>query len=383
MIVYRIIRILARITAFFFFRKVKVTYQEDIPGDQPVIFAPNHQSAFLDPIVIAVHTQRNPWFLTRASVFKKGFVSRCLNLLHMIPVYRPRDKVDLKIANNDTFDRCQEILLNKGALMIFPEGNHGMQKRLRTPLKKGIGRIALRAVKTLPPEDDVLIIPVGINYEHPTRMRTDLLINFGRPVSMRKFVGDSKDTKPAELKELRELIAKKVSRLMIDITPKKNYDELESAWQSHRTLSPDLVMRFEKDKELIENLRSGSTIPGQKDNRISNLLHIIRLIVGFPFWIAGIVLNILWIVTVKLLIRYVVEDPHFIQSVKFLCVMVLLPACTLITSYILCHFTGWFWPFLILVPLSGLIACDYQYGVLKKDSPVLTKELAGNFLPEE
>ena len=64
----------------------------------------------------------------------------------MLPIYRQRDGVDTIKMNEKTFDKCFDILANKGNLIIFPEGNHNYQKTLR-PFKKGIARIALGAAE--------------------------------------------------------------------------------------------------------------------------------------------------------------------------------------------------------------------------------------------
>ncbi|WP_224490938.1 lysophospholipid acyltransferase family protein [Robertkochia flava] len=385
MIVYRFVKIWARITTFFYFRKIAVTHKEKIPKGASVIFAPNHQSAFLDPIVIAVNTDRDPWFLTRASVFKGDLVKSLLKIMHMVPVYRPRDMVDLKTANNSTFKFCQEVLLDGRSILIFPEGNHGMQKRLRTPLKKGIGRIALRAAEALKdhPERDVMIVPVGINYEHPTRMRTDLLLNFGSPISVKSFIEGQEKPEAAALKELREELAHQLSELMIDIRPKEHYDYLEYAWQTQRTVSPSLTRRFLNDKELVDTLAASKPLGADTPKPRKRILRTLLLLAGFPFWLLGVVLNLGWIITVKLVLKKLVKDPHFIASVNFICVMVGVPLFALLTASLLNTVFGGFWIWLAVIPLSGLLAYEYQSRILKRPKPILTKDLAGDFLPED
>lgn len=387
MILYRFVDIWARITMFFFFRKITITGKEHIPkGDVSVIFAPNHQSAFLDPIVVALNSGKEPWFLTRASVFKGTFVKKLLRTMHMIPVFRPRDMVDMKTANDQTFEFCHEALLSGDAIMIFPEGNHGMQKRLRTPLKKGIGRIAYRAAMAMKeqPGKDVMIVPVGINYDHPTGMRTDLLLQFGPPISMKDRLHDTDQAEALVLRDLREDLARSMQELMIDIRPKARYDELEYAWQLQRDLLPSLTRRFMNDKSIIASLSEAETLPSQKkENNRKGLLHSALLILGFPFWVLGLALNAPFILGSRYLLDRVVSDTHFLQSIKFICIMVGVPLFTLLTAGILYAFTGWFWIFVGAIPLLGLLAYEYQTRVLRTPGPVLTKDLAGDYLPED
>lgn len=387
MFLYKLVDIWARITMRFFFRKITVTGKEHIPkGPVSVIFAPNHQSAFLDPIVVVLNCGKEPWFLTRASVFKEGFVKKLLHTMHMIPVFRPRDMVDMKTANNHTFDFCNEALLKGDDIMIFPEGNHGMQKRLRTPLKKGIGRIAYRATMEMKehPEKDVMIVPVGINYGHPTGMRTDLLLQFGDPISMKDQLKDPDQPEALVLKNLREDLAARLQDLMIDIRPKSRYDELEYAWQVLRKPAASLTQRFKEDKALIASLAAAETLPAvTPEKKPFGILRTVLLVLGFPFWVLGLLLNIPFILFSRYLLNKLVSDTHFLQSMKFICIMVGVPLFTLITAGILHAFTGWFWAFVAVIPLLGLFAYEYQTRILKTPGPALTKDLAGEFLPED
>ena len=41
-----------------YFRRIKVTGKENIPKDKPIIFAPNHQYAFMDALLIVVITKK-------------------------------------------------------------------------------------------------------------------------------------------------------------------------------------------------------------------------------------------------------------------------------------------------------------------------------------
>lgn len=386
MIIYRLVKIWAQITQFFYFRKVTVTHEEEIPEGASVIFAPNHQSAFLDPIVVAINTPRNPWFLTRASVFKGRITKALLKMMHMIPVYRPRDMVDLKTANNSTFDFCQEVLHSGRSILIFPEGNHGMQKRLRTPLKKGAGRIALRAIEALreDPVRDIVVVPVGINYEHPAQMRTDLLLNFGKPISVKEIVQQEDLSEGAALIELNKVLAERLRNTMIHIAPKDRYDELEKAWQEKRTVYSSLTKRFKEDKKLITSLAKADQKEGTVPEINSNsFLKPLLIVLGFPLWVTGIILNLPWIITVKLVMKKMVTDPHFIASVYFVCIMMGLPLFTLITAGVLSIFFGGFWIFVALIPLTGLVAYEYQLRFMKKPTPILTRDLAGDSLPED
>ena len=164
-----------------FYKKVEVVGQENIPKDKPIIFASNHQNAFMDPVLIAVHLTKPTYYLVRADVFKKPLVAKIFNSINMMPVYRERDGVDTKQANLGVFNRCYDILKKNRPIIIFPEGNHGRRKTLR-PLNKGFARIAGGAEQKYGKEIDGQIVPVGINYSDHYNMGAELLIVFGEPI---------------------------------------------------------------------------------------------------------------------------------------------------------------------------------------------------------
>ena len=107
-----------------YFRKIKVSGHEKIPLHGPVLFAPNHQFAFMDALVVTKVDKKIPYYLVRADIFKTKLANYLLRSLRMMPVYRARDKVDLMEKNEKIFDECVDILGKNGHLIIFPEGNH-------------------------------------------------------------------------------------------------------------------------------------------------------------------------------------------------------------------------------------------------------------------
>lgn len=82
--------------------------------------------------------------------------------------------------------------LNKGkALGIFPEG--GLHDRpTLLPLKPGVAIMALGAVaESDDPNQTVSIVPVGLNYFHPNRFRSRVVIEYGKPIVVTKADGET------------------------------------------------------------------------------------------------------------------------------------------------------------------------------------------------
>ena len=116
-----------------YFKNHQYDGKKSIPLNTGILYAVNHQNAFLDPIVIAGKTKEPTYFLTRADIFKKPLVAKLLSMIYMLPIYRQRDGVDTIKMNQKTFDTCYDVLKQNGNIIIFPEGNHHYKKSLRPP----------------------------------------------------------------------------------------------------------------------------------------------------------------------------------------------------------------------------------------------------------
>ncbi|MCA6075163.1 1-acyl-sn-glycerol-3-phosphate acyltransferase [Fulvivirga sedimenti] len=375
------LRIWAGVTAIFFFRRYKVVKEAPVPRDHPVIFAVNHQSAFLDPVLIGISCGRKPWYLTRAGVFQGKFVKFLLRAIHMLPVYRQRDNVNVKHANEDTFDECVKILGGMGSVLIFPEGNHGMLKYLRTPLKKGLARIVFEAESTHDFQLGVQIIPVGINYEHPTKFRTDVLINCGKPYSIKSFKSIFQQSRSEAFNQFNRDLEERMSELMLNITPVERYDQTEKEWMLHRRKENSLLQRFNSDKKIIAAISAGDSLSDEGQAKTGWIKWIMRIL-GLPIFIAGFVLNLPVFIITRLILKKSVRDPHFLQSVKFVCAMAGVPLFSALEAGIIYSFFGTFWIPFFAIPLLGIIAYDYWDLLIRGNSYVPTRSLGAVYLPE-
>ena len=96
-----------------FFRDIKEYGYQNIPKDGGVLFSPNHQGAFLDPLLIGSMTPKKITSLTRSDVFG-GPLQWFLDALQMLPVYRIR---------NGFSNLKKMILLSKNALNCWEKVN--------------------------------------------------------------------------------------------------------------------------------------------------------------------------------------------------------------------------------------------------------------------
>ncbi len=90
-LLHRFISPTVEVQFFHYYGKVEVYGKENIPGKAPVIFAPNHQNALMDALIVLFKAPHDVVFLARADIFRKKFLAFLLNSLKILPVFRQRN----------------------------------------------------------------------------------------------------------------------------------------------------------------------------------------------------------------------------------------------------------------------------------------------------
>lgn len=374
-----------------FYKKVQVVGKENIPKDKPVIFASNHQNAFMDPVLIAVQLTKPTYYLVRADVFKKPLVAKIFNSINMMPVYRERDGVDTKQANVSVFNRCYDILYKNRPIIIFPEGNHGRYKTLR-PLKKGFARIAVGAEEKYGKDMEVHIVPVGLNYSDHYNMGSELLVVFNEPIKTNEYLTEPNN--PVQINKLKDKLQTSMSDSIIDIQLKGYYHaihELKMMFE-HKLKDPKdtLHEKFNKQKEFIskaekylaahpEDELEEEIVEFQKEvekrglrywlfskEKHSMFLSLLGLILFAPIHVYGVINNYIpyriptWFAENKM------KDPQFQSSMKMAMGVLLFFVFWLIQTLLVALFTdGIVWYYLLSLPVSAWISYHYWIRTLK------------------
>ncbi len=208
-LLYYITQKVACFGLFCYYREVRLHGMEKVPRNTPVMFLANHQNALLDPLIIAAFTPFRSYFLTRSDVFTNRLFNHIFGFLRMLPIYRIRDGRDTLGKNEAIFNQCT-LLLQKGeAILLFPEANHNIMRRVR-PLSKGFTRILFAAFEK-DPEIDIQLVPVGINYEKADAFPDRVAFYFGDPISSRRLyreddlIGSVSDIKNTVFEALKKL----------------------------------------------------------------------------------------------------------------------------------------------------------------------------------
>jgi 1-acyl-sn-glycerol-3-phosphate acyltransferase len=217
---YSYVRLYISTLLWFYFKKTSHHGVANIPKNKPVLFLSNHQNAFLDAILIAANCNGKPYFLTRSDVFKSAILRSFLSFFQMVPIYRIRDGFSSLKNNQKTFDICTNLLNKNKALVVFPEANHNLKRRVR-PLSKGFTRIILNALDAYP-ELDIQLIPVGVNYQSAEEFPDRASIYYGAPISVKQYFNP--EDKNASTQEIKAQVFKALTTLTTHIAADLKYD---------------------------------------------------------------------------------------------------------------------------------------------------------------
>lgn len=297
---YNALRLYVKCGLYYYFKKITIHGIDNIPSG-PVIFVVNHQNALLDALMIACFNPHTTYFLTRADLFKKPFVRWLLTTFKMLPIYRVRDGWQSLGENQKTFDACSEVLIRNEAVAIFPEGNHGHQRRIRQ-LSKGFTRLPFEALQKYP-HLKINIVPVGLNFSVHQSFRSSVSIYYGTPILANDYF---KEPLPSEALRLRNDISECLKKLTTHVEDVERYDEIIQELEATKPNYLDPIATNQR----IAKIERGENLPISPSTKsnwslIFKLLHFLSQVINFPSLL-------LW-----RKIKKGIKDPVFEASVKF------------------------------------------------------------------
>jgi len=384
---YEIIRIYVRFGFWLTHKRIVVTGRQFIPKGKPVIFAPNHQNALMDPLALACTNRHQSVWLARADIFKSKKVSAILKYLKLLPVYRIRDGKDNLSNNEEIFEQVIQLLENKQTIALFPEAAHS-GKRQMLPHKKAIPRIALEAEAKNDFKLDLQIVPVGITYSHYWKFNRSLIVQYGQPIQVKDYWIDYEVNSQKAMLDLRDEVHRKLVPLTLQINSKAYYQEYENIRQLvGKEYSPrrffcknSSLQLFYAEKELISKLEQLEELRpedfnnliaatrryfsevennGNSDAQIENagiaswskvFRSLALAVLTLPIFVLGFVFNAIPFIIPRTILRLKVKDITFLSSFNFVGGLIAFPLFYLIVA-------DWINP--IQVALITLIAMPF------------------------
>jgi 1-acyl-sn-glycerol-3-phosphate acyltransferase len=307
---------------------------DKVPRKKPVMFLANHQNALLDPLVIAAFTPFRSFFLTRSDVFTNRLFNQIFGFLRMLPIYRLRDGRDTLAKNEEIFKQCTRLLQKGEAILLFPEANHNIMRRVR-PLSKGFTRILFAAFDE-DPGIDIQLIPVGINYAKADAFPDRVSFYFGDPISSRSLY--NKDDLMESVAAIKNAVFEALKVQTTHIEDLNDYDELQ------RYLDEVVIdyLRPKQANEALQNFQKGAELSGNKHqkNRHKGFKFLFELLNWPMLWIwrkfvKPRIIEIEFVSTFRFAFAFLMQ-PVFYLALWWLCTAFINPLVA--TAIVLGHF---------------------------------------------
>ena len=276
-IFYFIVKNLLFAFNYIYFRKVQIYGKENIPKNGGILYSPNHQGAFLDPILIGTLTPKKITSLTRSDVFG-GPLQWFMDALNMLPVYRIRNGYSNLKKNDAIFDKCFNIIGNSGNLLMFSEGGHHNEYFLQN-LSKGSSRLVYKAQQKHP-DQTIWLMPTGINYGHHQQPHCTLHLVFGKPI----LVGDYMNPKNTDAENINNLRLQLQSNMKDCLWLPNNdafYLEKKPLINARST-----KMDFFSLKKALEQEQPNLPLPYKKGKTIQFIAAFLAIPNFIPLWIS-------------------------------------------------------------------------------------------------
>ncbi|MEM9050997.1 MAG: lysophospholipid acyltransferase family protein, partial [Bacteroidota bacterium] len=381
-------RFWVRLAIRLFYRKVEIQGEENLPMEGPVLLAPNHQNAFMDALLPATLCPRIIHFLVRADVFKSSLARKFFESIHMMPVYRQRDGIQNLAKNEDTFEKCYEILRTGQTLLLFPEATHEGVRKLR-PLSKGFSRILFGALEGH--EDlDIQVVPYGLNYSNYSDSQSSVLISYGKPISVQDYHDQFIESKPKAMNMLKNDLFEALSKEIIHVEGENAmkafnieldrilpflvksdgrrktpfYKSRELALEKLEDDSAYFRRIFVYDAEMKKRKLNAPFFYLEKKGPVLNLITSLFLLLLSPLYLLAWLIHLPGYALIKFFLRKYIKDLQFHSSLKLVGMMLLFPFFGFIGALALIFLTSYpLWVDLLIlgaIPMSVLVVRELR-----------------------
>lgn len=234
---YRILRKISDWAIAGYYSDLTVQGSENVPKNGPVIIVSSHHNEIFDIAIVAatIPYRRHVSFWTKSTLFEHPFGGPIVSSAGAIPVQRNPDRA---VTNGSTSNSSQAELFKSTSLAlangqvvgVYPEGTSYTQPSI-VQVMSGAGWAAVEFIK-YKPEQDLVIVPLGIVYSDKANFQSRVFARYGKPISMSAYKADlfaAPDIDQASrttVKKVMEEIEKSLFELTINA---KDWETLYSA----------------------------------------------------------------------------------------------------------------------------------------------------------
>ncbi|MDR1584468.1 MAG: 1-acyl-sn-glycerol-3-phosphate acyltransferase [Prevotellaceae bacterium] len=270
-IIYRLFKQHVLLVHSVYYRRVYFLGKENMPENVPLMVVSDHQNSLNDALalVFAINARdrRKIRAIARADAFDFPVFGTIFRGLGIMPAFRLMYQGIGSMSNNgDTFMKTYHELLNNGTVIIYPEAGH-QDKRWLGKFSYGYLRIAFEAAERSNFEKEVFIMPSCNHYSDYINIREDMLIKFGKPISLKPYYELYKEKQRTAQREVNELVRSRIAELMLNITDLDNYEAIDFLrntygikYAKNNGFNPcKLPEKLLSDKQFVEHLNTLKT----------------------------------------------------------------------------------------------------------------------------
>ena len=390
-----------------YFRKEHIVGLENVPADgTPVVVVSNHQNCLNDPLCVCLMlTDRRMNFLARANVFKNPIFNKALRAMGLLPAYRMSHEGYAAVAKNrSTLEAAGEALTNGETVMLYPEAGH-QDKRWLGVFRVTYLKMAFDAAEKMNFGQDVMILPSCNHYSNYFHARTDMLIKFGEPISLKPYYEQYKESPRETMTMINQMVREKIQEMMLHVDDLEHYDQIDflrdngygrkfaiehgykfrylpSRLISDQKLVTALQNAYNEQPELMEQIYSDTArlIEGQKKLKIRDWLFIhnpgveapilrgLGLLALLPLFLVSFLPTLLLFVLPEIFLKKLIKDQMFVSSFNVgVSVFVTVPLCLFVPSILLWIFAGFWWAlaYFVAFPAMFILAWNFMRMFLK------------------
>ena len=247
---------------------------------------------------------------------------------------------------------------------------------------------------------DILILPSCNHYSNYFHARTEMLIKFGKPISLKPYYERYKEEPRATMVEINKLVHSEIKEMMLHIEDVDHYDQID--WlreneygkkyaREHGFKKNYLPSRLLSDQKLVNALQKASeNNPEEMESiyqDITTLIEGIRslnirdwlfrhnpgveavvlrglgLILLLPFFMISIIPTALLFIMPEIFLKKLIKDQMFVSSFRVaVSALVTIPLCMILPVVLLWIYAGFWWAmgYLIAFPLMFILAWNYM-----------------------
>ena len=385
-----------------YFKKEHVLGLENVPvNGTPTIIVSNHQNCLNDPLCVCLQlTDRRMNFLARANVFNIPIFNKALRAMGLLPAYRMGYEGLAHVRrNSETFEDAGNALMEGETVMLYPEAGH-QDKRWLGTFKLGYLRIAFAAAEKMEFKEDVIILPSCNHYSNYFHARTEMLIKFGKPISLKPYYERYQEEPRATMMEINAVVREAIKEMMLHVEDIEHYDQID--WlreneygkkyaREHGFKFNYLPSRLLSDQALVNALQQASeehpeemesiyqdtaeVMKGinelnirdwlfrRKPRVISAALRGLALLALMPLFVVSIIPTALLFILPEIFLKKMIKDQMFISTFRLaVSALITIPLCMLVPAALLWIFVGFWWAlgYFVAFPFMFLLAWNYM-----------------------